>query len=183
MTVIACIGWGSLIWDPRQLPIRRHWFEDGPLLPIEFVRQAKDGRVTLAIAPGVHPVRALWALMDADDLDEARNALAAREGCTLDRIGFWPGGAAPKDHPHIARWAEARAIEAVVWTGLRPVFGGHDGTPTEDEVLNYLRGLRGTVRDLAERYIRLAPRQIDTAGRRRIEAELGWTPLDVWPPA
>ena len=183
MTTIACIGWGSLIWDPRQLPIQRHWFEDGPLLPIEFVRQARDGRVTLAISQAVRPVRTLWAIMDLDDPGEARAALRDREGCTDERIGFWPGGAAPDEHPHIARWAAARDIDAVVWTGLKPVFGGVDRTPSEDEVVDYLRGLRGTVRELAERYIRRAPRQTDTAYRRRIEAEFGWTPLDGWPPA
>jgi len=41
---IACIGWGSLIWDPRDLLVQREWFKDGALLPVEFARQAfKDG--------------------------------------------------------------------------------------------------------------------------------------------
>ena len=35
-TGIAVVGWGSLIWDPRQLPVRSSWQPDGPELPVEF---------------------------------------------------------------------------------------------------------------------------------------------------
>jgi hypothetical protein len=45
--------------------------------------------------------------------------------------------------------------------------------------MQYLTGLVGTQREVAERYVRLTPRQIDTTYRRRIEAALQWTALDA----
>jgi hypothetical protein len=43
---IACVGWGSLVWDPRDLPVKGAWRPDGPRLPIEFARQSDNGRLT-----------------------------------------------------------------------------------------------------------------------------------------
>lgn len=183
MAAIACLGWGSLIWDPRELPHRRAWFRDGPLLPVEFVRQSVDGRITLVIAPGRAPVRCLWALLDADDLDDAVAALGRREKIAEPRreawVGRWRAGdEAPAAIPSLPQWAAARAIDAVVWTALPARFGATDGIePDAREVIDYLGALAGDLRAIAEKYIRMAPRQIDTDYRRQIEATLGWTPL------
>ena len=57
---IACVGWGSLIWDPRELPILRTWFEDGPLLPIEFARES-DLRCQLIPLKKLRSLRSLSA--------------------------------------------------------------------------------------------------------------------------
>jgi len=44
---IIVLGWGSLIWDPRELKIKNsEWQKDGPNLPIEFARISQDGRLT-----------------------------------------------------------------------------------------------------------------------------------------
>lgn len=185
MTVIACLGWGSLIWDPRTLPIQRHWFEDGPLLPLEFARQSQDNRITLVIAQEVPFVRSLWAIMDADNVETAREALRNREGIPKKKnenshIGSWQAdsdsaGSIPSG---LEEWARGKGLDAVIWTALPPKFDGRERMPAKAEVTQHLRNLTGTERDEAERYIRRAPRQIDTPYRRRIESELGWTPID-----
>jgi hypothetical protein len=46
---IVILGWGSLIWDPRDLPHQEPWLDDGPKLPLEFSRISKDRRLTLVI--------------------------------------------------------------------------------------------------------------------------------------
>lgn len=183
MAVIACLGWGSLIWDPRELPHRRAWFQDGPLLPVEFVRQSLDGRITLVVAPGRAPVRCLWSVMETTDLGDAIAALGRREKIAETRRGDWvgrwqAGEKEPAAIPSLPSWALSRGIDAVVWTALPARFDGEDDkVPTAREVIDYLAGLAGNPRAVAERYIRMAPRQIDTDYRRMIEARLGWTPL------
>jgi hypothetical protein len=43
---IAILAWGSLIWNPRYLPLASEWVLGGPVLPIEFARVSADGRLT-----------------------------------------------------------------------------------------------------------------------------------------
>ena len=121
---IVCFGWGSLIWDPRSLPIQRQWFEDGPSAPVEFTRQSSDGRMTLVIEPTASAVRLLWALMLPGDLQSATEALRDREGIKgaewTSRIGSWQKGrAAPAAIPDLPQWAEASGVDAALWTGAR----------------------------------------------------------------
>jgi len=177
---IACLGWGSLIWDPRSLPIQSEWFKDGPFAPVEFARQSSDGRITLVMEPNAHSVRLLWAHMILTNLQSAREALRDREGLTgqtwATNIGSWQQREpAPATMPELPRWAEAHGGEAVIWTALGPKFNGEEVSPSIDRVIEYLRGLTGTRRDNAKQYIERAPRQIDTEYRRRIEAALGWS--------
>lgn len=182
--MIACLGWGSLAWDSGALPIYRHWFEDGPFVQVDFLRQSKDDRITLVLSDTAAPVRGLWALMTDDDLERAKESLAHREGIPSSNIsksiGSWSrGDTAPRAIANLSQWAAANAMEHVIWTALPPKFGGKERCPTADEVIKHLVGLTGPIRDVAERYVRRTPRQIDTLIRRGIEARLGWTPIDA----
>jgi hypothetical protein len=169
---IACLGWGSLVWDPRELPLRSEWFDDGPSIRVEFVRQSgnEHGRITLVILPTADVVTSLWAEMDSDDPGAARELLRLREGTVKRRIGLWTAGQpAPGSLPGLSEWASARAVEAVIWTDLPPKFQGEDGrVPSVEEVVAYLQGLPPEPRAVAIEYIRKAPTQVDTAYRREI---------------
>ncbi len=185
MPIIACLGWGSLVWDARTLPIQRGWFDDGPFVKVDFLRQSDGGRITLVLDPSATatPTRSLWAIMDNMELENAKEALRMRESIPKNgahNIGSWSrGAAAPALIVELPAWAEAHGIGSVVWTALPPKFQNQDGrVPTADEVVAYLRSLTGRVREDAERYIRRAPAQIDTPYRRKIEAALNWTPTD-----
>jgi hypothetical protein len=122
--------------------------------------------------------------MDATDLASARTDLRKREGIPgkneENHIGTWSAGQpSPALIPGLAEWAVAHGVAYVVWTNLPPKFNDSETTPSVEQVVQYLGGLTGAQREHAENYVRFAPRQIDTAYRRRIEAALKWTARDA----
>jgi len=180
---IAVLGWGSLIWCPRDLRIKGQWYEDGPLLPIEFARVSKDERLTLVLFPGANNQKTLWAYSFCEDLDEAIENLREREETNQMKIGFVsiPGSrsrcqAVPQVHGRIRKWVEEKGLDAVVWTDLSANFKKEAKMDfSEDNVITYLRRLKGKELEEAEKYVRRVPEQVKTNIRRRIEKELGWT--------
>ncbi len=175
---IACLGWGSLVWNPGVLHTVGAWRDDGPELPLEFARTSQDGRLTLVLVNDAPLVPCLWTELDYTAPHHAQEALAGREGCTLPGIGLWPGDA-PRHAAGaelIARWAEARGVQAVVWTALTPRFDGNDGQapPTGAASLAYLRTLEARAQARAREYVERAPTQLRTPLRQLFEQELGW---------
>jgi len=178
---IACIGWGSLIWRPENLPIQHKWFDDGPILPVEFTRQSSDDRITLIIDEQAKPVRTLWTLMMTTELDQAIIALKEREGAKkVDVIHSVTTSTenATGVKGEILKWIKTLNLDAAIWTGLSYSDKTNKERPTLEYVINHLKNLQHNKRKHAEEYIRKAPKQIDTEYRRQIEFTLGWTHQD-----
>ena len=179
---IVCLGWGSLIWDPRDLPLAKPWLADGPALPLEFARKSQDGRMTLVVCPEGTVCTVLWAALQTTDIDEARKMLADREELPTTRnAAYWtPRGTS--EHlgvAEIGEWAKKLGLPGVVWTGLpakSPITERNGDFPTVDTVLQHLNGLSGDARSKAEKYVRRAPKQIETSYRAEIAEKLKWTP-------
>ncbi|MFH1555499.1 MAG: hypothetical protein ABII76_11615 [Pseudomonadota bacterium] len=182
---VACLGWGSLVWKPEDLPLRGEWTNDGPFLPIEFARESNRRRITLVVVDGPEMVQSLWAPMAASTLEAAKGELAKREGITDENIVYsigWWDRASGQHHGRssaiVAAWAAERNLDAVVWTNLKPGFRASRGTlPTYEQVLAHLRGLENEEKDLAEEYVRKAPAQVATPYREGLVRDLGWSLL------
>jgi hypothetical protein len=181
---IACIGWGSLIWDQQELPVVDKWNRDGPRLPVEFAREAEAGHITLVICPDVTPVQTYWSMLDVPDMQTAKKRLGIREypktkdKWISDNVGFVDRDTGVEhgvEAETIAAWADQYALDGVVWTNLSCGFKGDRGMmPSGVDVVWHLRDLQDVSLRRAEEYVRRAPLQIDTDYRRLIAKELGW---------
>ena len=174
--VIACLGWGSLIWKPDTLPLAGEWFSDGPKLPIEFARVGDGGELATAICANAPPCKVLWALLDVETLEDACEALRVREQIPEDRqdgIGIFTTSSSSVGV--IAEWAFPRQLDAIIWTALPPRFEGIEGLiPTVDDAVSYLSGLSGEAQEHAREYVKQVPAQIDTPYRSEIASRFGW---------
>ncbi len=179
------MGWGSLIWDPRNLKTKGEWKKDGPFLPIEFMRLSSGGRITLVIYPKAEEVQTMWIKADLGDLDAAIENLRAREATLTGWISFvtLPDCASScKAEPgileNIQQWAGKKGLDAVVWTALQDNpehFAEETGMDmNEDNIIKYLGSLKDKMLKDAKEYVQKTPKQIDTKFRRRIKQELGW---------
>jgi hypothetical protein len=178
MARVACIGWGSLVWNPGELRCVGDWQPDGPALPVEFARTSQDGRLTLVLTDGTTTVPTLWVELDYASVQAARDALRVRERTASRFVGLWPGPvpAHSVGAEAIASWALDRMLDAVVWTALPPKFQGQDGQSpgSADAAVEYLRSLNGEALAKAREYVERAPVQIQTPYRRAFDAQLGW---------
>lgn len=175
---IAIIGWGSLIWDPRNLSFDRvrDWEPVGPVLPLEFSRKSSNGRLTLVLDEehGV-AVGTRVATSDSGSVDLAVKNLASREGVFSDvQIGCIDvasgigrsriQGLAER----IARWASTGGYTHAIWSDLPPMKGF-----TLEWAIEYLASLRGTELRRARDYIQRAPEEVETPLRIALRKR-GW---------
>jgi hypothetical protein len=176
---IAILGWGSLVWDPRNLPIVGEWQPGGPVLCIEFSRISDDDRLTLVIDErNGTAVPTRFAVSEKADLELAITDLQEREGITnRDRIGVFErqqgftSKRAQMKHPKacekIRAWAENEQFDAVIWTALGPQFFDRICVAfSPAAAVRYVDELKAESRAKAFEYIRKAPLEIDTPVRR-----------------
>jgi hypothetical protein len=180
--VIACLGWGSLIWNPVDLPVSSEWKNDGPFLPIEFARESADGRMTLVLVDKQKTVQSLWTYLQVSSIEEAKSALAEREGISDKYIeysvGYWDSASNSmhgKCSDVIQSWAMEKGLDGVVWTNLKYGFkSARDLMPEITHIINHLKNLTPKQKRTAEEYVRKTPLQVGTEYRGIIEVELGW---------
>lgn len=174
---IACLGWGSLICNPGDLKIKANdWFNDGPNLPIEFVRISTDKRVTLVIDEGSKPITTLWNLMDTDDFKSAFNSLKKREGTIDKRIHYIKRNDVAKNsiQKAIQEWLIVKELDIAIWTGLYLNHKTQDKRPSAREIVSHLKTLKNSELKKAKEYIIKTPNQIQTEYRETIMSELNW---------
>jgi len=179
---IACIAWGSLIWEPRELKLASEWRPGGPLLPIEFVRDSDDSdELAVVMHEAAPPMPTYWALLDTNDIDAAREMLRQREKIRPEYpqwVGSIPNPCGPVDE-RVAEWLRTRELDAAVWTALPAKFAKvSERAPSAHEALAFLAGLQGEQRRKAEEYVRKVPREINTLYRKLFEDKLGLAPED-----
>ncbi len=186
---IAVLGWGSLLWNPKDLAVEGEWQPDGPHLPIEFARVSgknKD-RLTLVCLEGAPWIRTYWINSRKAHLSDARENLRVREGKRVDLVDI---GYAARDgcswitpihqiDETMREWlAIKKELDAVIWTGLGSNFLRETQKSfSVDQGVKWLRELvdqRG-----AEEYIRKAPPQTNTRLREQCRVSFGWTDLNV----
>jgi hypothetical protein len=182
----AVLAWGSLVWDPRELQIAAKFMADGPLLPVEFCRISKDGRLTLAIDETFGALCKTYSARSLlDSLDAAIENLRVREGMSdAWSVGFVEpasGGQselAMQSHPQvvatIGAWVESIGYDAAIWTALKSNFDdwGKAGEPfSVSAAMEYLETLESEDAEKFARalaYIRNAPPEVETPVREGV---------------
>ena len=183
---IAVLGWGSLVWDPRELSVSSEFSLSGPILPIEFCRVSGNDkpprRLTLVIDDDIGVrCQTYVALSTFDDLEAAKENLRVRERLAdVNGIGFAVKGGAssvramerhPKAVTAIEAWLAASDFDAVIWTALSNNFAERVGEAfSVGAALRFLEALPEDQLPHALEYIRRAPEPVRTPMRAAVSA-------------
>ncbi len=182
MLKCVVLAWGSLILNPGELKTAAKFAPNGPLLPIEFCRVSKDGRLTLAIDESFGDVCTTYSAPSAfADLDAAienlrkREATIASEICFVEPAAGRQSDTAMERHPQavatIGAWAEASGYDAAIWTALGSNFDQRDKAGEPFSVTAAIRYLEALAKNDAEAfdraldYVRKAPLEVETPVR------------------
>jgi hypothetical protein len=180
---VVILGWGSLIWDPRDLPHYGPWRKDGPLLQLEFSRVSSDSRLTLVIDNNYGALcSTYYALSPRTEITDAVEDLRRREGTVRRHIGYFNNQQKESSLTTydqqidilatLGQWCDDNQIGGVVWTALPSNFQDETGNPfSVDAAIGFLKGLAKTTRENALKYIQNAPEEVITPLRNRVNQE------------
>lgn len=128
---IVYLSWGSLKWNPEELPIKSpdSWIASNLQLPLEFSRVSDKGkgRLTLVIDPVFGTENQVW-YVDAmvKNVNQAISALRKREKTSIENIAYLNlmNGKRRANHTPmaelgvIADWMRSQRIDVAIWTDL-----------------------------------------------------------------
>lgn len=174
---IAILGWGSLISNTGGLSVEMNkWYNDGPVLPIEFARVSNNGRLTLVIYPSGKPVKTYYAVSTLPELNSAIENLAKREGTERwpENIGYMNFITSELKSRILTEpmkqsfqdWNKNKCFDAIIWTDLQDNFQAKTKQPFSlNSSIEYLKSLKGDQFREAKEYILTAPEQTVTNNR------------------
>lgn len=181
-TMIAILGWSSLIWKPQDLPYQGNWQSGGPMLPMEFTRVKTVRPLTLVLDP-VHGVACptLFVWSSRTHLVDAIADLQEREGARLEEVGYVDllhNQGSIQTYPQqinvdrtVRQWCRAHRIPAAVWTAIPPNFTEELGVQFSVEAaIQYLKQLTKAEQESVKEYIQNTPPVITTPFRQKVEA-------------
>ena len=173
---IACLAWGSLIWNPAFNSNVKAWHEDGPYLPIEFCRAENDSGLTPVICMNALHSQVMWSALAIDSIEKASDALRECESISSTRFnGIGSMVANSLDSGSIGRWCIEKEVDAIVWIALPPKFDQVEGRiPSLDQALAYLNNITDEAREHTKKIIERAPNKISTPYRDAIANKFGW---------
>jgi hypothetical protein len=182
-SLIAILGWGSLLWEAAPEFDQWHdpWRFDGPTLKLEFSRvsSSRKGVLTLVIDPqhgAPNPVASCssrHAIPDPAIADLQRRERTIRDN--IGRVSLAKSGdhyRDPATGEAIRTWAAIKGLDDVVWTDLPSNFNEKTGQAFSVAAgLDYLRTLDPTEQTEALEYIRRTPQFIQTPLRKALETD------------
>lgn len=166
---IEIISWGSLVSDPRTLKVFG-WNNDGPVIPIEFTRVSRDGRLTPVINENVGGlVQTYHAHSRFNNLRQAIDNFIERENIEENRIGIIEPSInriseCCRRHNSttqiILNWGRQTEYDAILYCALGTRFKDVlDLDYTVENALSYLEELDQTTKLNAIRYLLNIPEQ------------------------
>lgn len=184
---IAILAWGSLIWDdnwPKFDKQRGEWFEDGPILPLEFSRvsASRDKALTLVIdTVNGKDCSVMYAESKRTNPDDAIADLRDREGTIMQHVGFYfakdpARKCGPPVPPSIPVWASSKKIEVIIWAGMPSNFFDKNAVKANtkfsvEAAVAHLQNITPKGKAAAAEYVWRAPELVVTPLRTKLQAD------------